>query len=91
MISFITLLLAAASPLDTGSIASAHASYDRSMLLLEGEVRLEHGFGKMEAEKAVLTREMQKQEEFPFTSIELADTVHLSLSTGAQVDCESVT
>ncbi len=88
MISFITLFLAAINPMDTGSIASNSASYDGSILILDGEVSLEHGFGKMKAEKAVLTRQLQGQEEFPFTCIELAESVHLALTTEAQVDCE---
>ena len=88
MISFITLLAAAISPMDTGSIESSSASYDGSMLVLDGEVSLHHGFGNMKAEKAVLTRPPQENAEFPFTSIELAEAVKLSLSTNAQVECE---
>jgi hypothetical protein len=88
MISFITLLLAAASPMDTGSIASDNATYDGSILILDGTVSLEHGFGKMMAEKAVLTRQQEEQAEFPFSCIELAEAVHLSLTTEAQVECE---
>ncbi|MGH2638285.1 MAG: hypothetical protein ACRDF4_03225, partial [Rhabdochlamydiaceae bacterium] len=78
----------AVSPMDTGSIASNSASYDGSVLVLDGDISLEHGFGTMKAEKAILTRQLQGQEEFPFTHIELAETVHLSLTTDAQVECE---
>jgi lipopolysaccharide export system protein LptA len=92
MISLALLMLATVipqwSPENTGTIASNAASYDGSMLVLDGDVSLEHGFGKMKAEKAVLTRPLQEQEEFPFTCIELADVVRLSLTTEAQVECE---
>lgn len=90
MINVVTFLLAAINPMDTGSIASNSASYDGSVLLLDGEVSLEHNFGKMHAEKAVLTRPQQEEgeEEFPFTTIELAETVHLALTSEAEIDCE---
>ncbi len=90
MISFIALILAAApvNTGNTGSIASTNASYDGAMLVLDGEVSLEHGFGMMKAEKAVLTREVQGKEEFPFSCIELADSVRLALTTEAKVECE---
>jgi lipopolysaccharide export system protein LptA len=89
MIRFLALLAAAINPMDTGSISSNGASYDGSMLVLDGDVSLEHGFGTMKADKAVLTRQLQQEQtEFPFTYIELARAVHLSLTTEAQVDCE---
>lgn len=93
MISFITLLLATAAPMNApmndGSIAASSATYDGSTLILDGDVSLDHGFGNMKAEKAVLTREQETgQEEFPFTCIELAEAVRLSLSTEAHVECE---
>ncbi len=83
----IAFILAVSSTIDPGSIASNHASYDGSALYLEGEVSLQHGFGTMKAEKAVLTRE-EEQEEFPFTHIELSDGVKLALSTDAHMECE---
>ncbi|MBP7074214.1 MAG: hypothetical protein KBA81_02390 [Rhabdochlamydiaceae bacterium] len=91
MISIFAYLLAAIAPMDSGSIASKSASYDGSVLILDGDVSLEHGFGKMKAEKAVLTHEQKGQAEFPFTTIDLAEAVHLSLSTDAQIDCERAT
>ncbi len=91
MINIFAYLLAAIAPMDTGSIASKSATYDGSVLILDGEVALEHGFGKMKAEKAVLTHEQEGQAEFPFTTIDLAEAVHLSLSTDAQIDCERAT
>lgn len=75
--------------MDTGSISSSSAEYDGSTLVLDGDVSLEHGFGSMKAEKAVLTRQLQQEpSEFPFTSIELAEAVRLALTTKAQVECE---
>src|SRR5690242_5823744 len=91
MINIFAYLLAAIAPMDSGSIASKSASYDGSVLILDGDVSLEHGFGKMNAEKAVLTHEQEGQAEFPFTTIDLAEAVHLSLSTDAQIDCERAT
>lgn len=88
MISFTTFLLATVHPMNTGSIASNNASYDGSMLVLDGEVSLEHGLGEMRAEKAVLTRPLEEKEEFPFACIELAEAVSLALKTTAHVECE---
>lgn len=88
MISCVSFLLAAVAPMNTGSIASSSASYDGATLLLDGEVSLEHGLGKMEADKAALTKQVEGQAEFPFTHIELADTVRLALTSSAQVECE---
>src|SRR3569832_1691522 len=88
MISYLSFLLATIAPMNTGSIASSSASYDGSTLLLDGEDSIEHGLGKMEAEKAVLTKQVAGQAEFPFTHIELADAVRLALSTTAHVVCE---
>ena len=87
LISFFAIL-AAISPIEKGSIASNNASYDGTALRLEGEVSLEHGFGTMKAEKAVLTKEREGQDDFPFTSIELTSAVNLMLTSEAQVECE---
>lgn len=89
MIPFLlSYVLATTFPTDKGSIASQLASYDGSALHLEGGVSIEHGFGTMKAETAILTREEERSEEFPFTSIELSHAVQLALSTSAQVECE---
>ena len=88
MINLALFLLANIAPDVAGSIAASSANYDGSMLILDGEVSLDHGFGMMKAEKAVLTRQLQESAEFPFMSIDLAEAVHLKLSSKAEVECE---
>ncbi len=89
MINLALFLLANISiPDNTGSIAASSANYDGATLILDGEVSLDHGFGMMKAEKAVLTRQLQESAEFPFMTIDLAESVHLKLSSQAEVECE---
>ncbi len=78
-----------------GSIASSSATYDGSTLILAGDICLEHGFGTMKAEKAMLRRQTQAEEPvleegeiLPFTAIELEEKVRLHLATSAHVECE---
>ncbi len=74
-------------PVDTGTISSSNASYDGNALILKGQVLLDHGLGKMQAEEAVL----QKQEagkEFPFSLIHLEKDVTLSLQQNGELKCE---
>lgn len=74
-------------PVDTGTISSSNASYDGNALILKGQVLLDHGLGKMQAEEAVL----QKQEvgkEFPFSLIHLEKDVILKLQQNGELKCE---
>ncbi|MES2344338.1 MAG: hypothetical protein V4494_00140 [Chlamydiota bacterium] len=80
-------LLAADLPPST-SLSSSHAAYDGNALVLTGQVLLDHGMGKMHAERASL----QKQEvgsDFPFALIELQNNVLLHLKNNASLTCSS--
>jgi lipopolysaccharide export system protein LptA len=70
-----------------GSVSSSNASYDGNSLVLKGQVVLDHGLGKMEAEQAILQKQEAGQE-FPFSVIELHNQVALSLHTGAKIICD---
>jgi len=90
VLSSLTLLAAAPAdkPVDTGTISSSNASYDGNALILKGQVILDHGLGKMQAEEAVL----QKQEvgkEFPFSLIHLEKDVSLKLQQNGELKCEN--
>ncbi len=72
---------------DAGTISSSNASYDGNALILKGQVLLDHGLGKMQAEEAIL----QKQEvgkDFPFSLIHLEKDVHLKLNQNGELKCE---
>lgn len=72
---------------DSGTISSSNASYDGNALILKGQVLLDHGMGKMQAEEAIL----QKQEigkDFPFSLIHLEKDVLLKLNQNGELKCE---
>jgi lipopolysaccharide export system protein LptA len=76
-----------AKAVDSGTISSSNASYDGNALILKGQVLLDHGLGKMQAEEAVL----QKQEvgkDFPFSLIHLEKDVLLKLNQNGELKCE---
>lgn len=91
-----SVMLCAAAPVtspltpttvDAGTISSSNASYDGNALILKGQVLLDHGLGKMQAEEAVL----QKQEagkDFPFSLIHLEKDVILKLNQNGELKCE---
>ncbi len=72
---------------DSGTISSSNASYDGNALILKGQVLLDHGLGKMQAEEAIL----QKQEvgkDFPFSLIHLEKEVSVKLNQSGELKCE---
>ncbi len=89
-----SVMLCAAAPatppapsVDAGTISSSNASYDGNALILKGQVMLDHGLGKMQAEEATL----QKQEvgkDFPFSLIHLEKDVVLKLNQTGELKCE---
>jgi lipopolysaccharide export system protein LptA len=80
-------LLSRIYAVDTGSIASANASYDGSALILKGQVVLDHGLGKMEADEAVLEKQ-EVGKEFPFSLIHLDKEVTLHLDQTGELKCD---
>jgi hypothetical protein len=93
-VCLLSSLLFGAAPADlpvkgteAGTISSSNASYDGNALILKGQVLLDHGLGKMQAEEAIL----QKQEagkDFPFSLIHLEKEVSLKLHQNAELKCE---
>jgi lipopolysaccharide export system protein LptA len=90
MILILALALAAASnPVaDSGTVSSANASYDGNALVLKGQVVLDHGLGKMNADEAVLQRQ-EVGKEFPFSLIHLKKDVLLALKSSAELKCDT--
>ncbi len=70
-----------------GSLSSTHASYDGQVLTLTGEVKLDHGLGRMMAEKALLTQQSDPEALFPFSRIQLHRDVLLSMKNRAELRC----
>jgi hypothetical protein len=88
MMPILALLLAVASPVtDSGTVSSANASYDGSALSLKGQVVLDHGLGKMNADEAILERQ-EVGKEFPFSLIHLKKDVLLALKNNAELKCD---
>lgn len=85
---FLAFLLAANPLPDSGSLSSANASYDGNALVLKGQVVLDHGFGKMQADEAVLERQ-ETGKDFPFSFIHLQKGVHLFLKNSAELKCDT--
>jgi len=81
-------MMLAAILIAASTIASQEASYDGDALQLSGDVALEHSLGTMHAGKAVLTREVEQKEEFPFACVELDNRVELDLAPDGKVSCE---
>jgi hypothetical protein len=73
---------------DTGSVSSTQATYDGNALVLTGHVVLDHGLGKMNAERASLQRQ-ETGKDFPFSMIHLQKDVLLNLKTNAEIRCDS--
>lgn len=87
LLVFSCLMLKSLLAVDTGAISSSNASYDGNALVLKGQVLLDHGLGKMQAEEAIL----QKQEfgkDFPFSLIQLEKDVSLHLNSSGELTCD---
>lgn len=77
---------AAAPAAEDTALSSSHADYDGNALILTGQVRLDHGLGKMEAERAVLERQ-EGNKEFPFAHILLEKSVKLATHAHSEIEC----
>jgi hypothetical protein len=73
--------------IDGNFLSSTTASFDGNSLLLQGHVMLDHGIGKLSAEKASLQRQ-EAGKDFPFSLIELHKDVLLKLNTQATLACD---
>jgi hypothetical protein len=85
MIYFLLLLFSPLLATDS-SVSSSNADYDGNALHLTGNVLLDHGLGKMQAEEASLERQ-DVGKEFPFSLIHLRKAVQLHLKTSAELTC----
>lgn len=72
---------------DMGSIASSNASYDGNALILKGQVVLDHGLGKMQADEAILEKQ-EVGKDFPFSLIHLEKEVILHLDQNGELRCD---
>lgn len=92
MTLFLSFILLCSTPtvdpkVESGSISSSNASYDGSALILKGQVQLDHGLGKMEAEEATLQKQ-ENTKDFPFSLIHLAKQVSLKLHHSGELKCQ---
>jgi hypothetical protein len=84
---FLPSLIGALQITDSSSVTSTTADYDGNTLLLKGNVKLDHGLGKMSAEEAGLERQ-DSGKDFPFSLIHLRKEVVLHLKNNAELHCE---
>ncbi len=78
-----------AAKTDSGMLSSSSAAYDGSALVLSGQVSLDHGLGKMQAEQAILEKQESRGKEFPFSSILLKNQVELFFPEQSRLQCET--
>lgn len=71
---------------NTSSISSTKALYDGNILVLSGNVELDHSLGKMQSGAARLEKE---EPDAPFSSIHLSKGVRIALKTSSEISCES--
>lgn len=71
---------------NTSSISSTKALYNGNVLVLSGNVDLEHSLGKIHSGAARLEKE---EADAPFSSIHLSQGVLISLKTEGEISCES--
>lgn len=70
------------------SVKSVDATYNGEKILLTGEVSVENTLGRVEAERAVLTRDPNKLTKIEFPWIELNQSVTFTLPDGNQLFCD---
>ncbi len=92
MIFFICALLtllslhAEETPIQAASVSSSSADYNGNTLVLRGNVALDHGLGKMQAEEAELERQ-ETGKDFPFSLIHLKKDVLLLFKDRGKLQC----
>ena len=85
---FLGMILASTVPVaESGTLSSANASYDGSALVLKGQVVLDHGIGKMQADEAILEKQ-ETNKDFPFAMIHLQKEVHVQLQNQGELVCD---
>ncbi len=78
--------LHADNEVNSNYLSSTTASFDGNSLLLQGHVLLDHGIGKLSAEKASLQRQ-DGGKDFPFSLIDLQKDVLVTLQNQATLAC----
>jgi lipopolysaccharide export system protein LptA len=84
-VSFLFLFNSISAEEDT--ISALSATYEDSNLMLEGEVKLLHGLGTLQAEKASLFKQ-ENDKNLPFSSIHLEDGVNILCKNQATLNCD---
>lgn len=75
---------------NNSDIASDQISYNGDLVLLEGNVKLSHPIGKMEADTAYLTPD-QTESDFPFSTVHLQNHVYFNVNQRCSLFCDDAT
>lgn len=84
---YIPFLLAQDSSVEDKRVSALHATYEDTTLQLSGEVKIEHGLGLLQADKAFLYRQ-EGNKNLPFSRIYLEDKVNILSNNGATLTCD---
>lgn len=84
---YIPCLLAERSSLEDKTVSALHATYEDTTLQLSGEVKVEHGLGVLQSDKAFLYRQ-ESSKNLPFSRIYLEDNVHILCKDSASLSCD---
>lgn len=82
-----TLLQCEITPLNSSSVSSKTAAYDGRLLILDGDVELDLGIGKLFAQHAAIEKP-ELSAEFPCSIVDLQQDVRVSLKQRAELLCE---
>lgn len=75
------------SSLEDNTISALNASYEDNNLILEGDVKLDHGLGTLSAEQASLYKQ-ENNKDLPFSSIHLQEKVKIICKNQATLTCD---
>lgn len=82
-----TLLHSEPTPLNSSSVSSKTAAYDGHLLILDGDVELDLGIGKLFAQHAAIEKP-ELSAELPCSIVDLQEDVRVSLKQRAELLCE---
>ncbi len=82
-----TLLHSELPPLNSSSVSSKIAAYDGRLLILDGDVELDLGIGKLFAQHAAIEKP-ELGAEIPCSIVDLQEDVRVSLKQRAELLCE---
>lgn len=70
-----------------GNVSSLEASYNGDTLILQGNVKLNHGLGDIEADEAVLSKQDSTNKDLPFSLIHLTKNIYIDCKNRAKISC----